>query len=128
MVSLRLFLLVEVRIYTRSCTSHSTVIAELAVALFESTEWDASLERNGTKEGFLREIPNNVVLKARLRKSQLDTCSGSKSLARDILLQLLLYQMLISGFPVVKHMYITENKEEITQAQEMLLERLDGTE
>lgn len=62
------FSLLGIGIYRRSFRCHSAMVVALTDAPVKSIEWAASIEHNEAKEDVLREINNNGVLKARLRR------------------------------------------------------------
>lgn len=74
----------------RAFTSEGKVPVELMEVHLKTKEWSASLKTKTRKKEVLREASSNGALKARLRKSSLDSCSSRKE-RQEIFFQLLRY-------------------------------------
>lgn len=80
------------------------------------------------EEKLLRELSNNGLLKAPLRKLLSRTSRGRKRSVRVVIFQLFRYQRLSYRFSVARDLDLMENKEEFTQAQEVPLKRMEESE
>lgn len=96
---------------------HSIFLVEVLVAHFKSATFAASLEKEVTKEKGPRDVSNNVVMKAFLRKSLSNTHTAMKRKADDVLFQLFRKQGQVSRLCVRNDMDLPEKKEEVTQAE-----------
>lgn len=119
-----LFLLVGFGNYRRSFTCLSALPAELTELYFESAKHSAHFETNGSKEELLRNAFKNDVFKARVRHCLSDTCGARKRIARDMLFQLLGYQILIPRFHEACKTDLLKNKAEVVHAHQKLFNRV----
>lgn len=120
-VSLDLFSLIEDGIYMRWSIFKITLLVQLAEKLFESSKKAAGFWKRDNKNGGLRDVSNNDVLKARLRKSLSDTSSVKQRTVKDVYLQVLGCQWLVGWFSVAKKIDQSKKKVEFVQANENLL-------
>lgn len=79
------------------------------------------------KESFSSDLSSNSVLKGRFRKSWSDSSSSRKRAAKNLLFQLVGNRRPATRYSIVSDMDLIRKKEEISQAQELLLKRLEGS-
>lgn len=128
MIPLDLTLLVGVGIYKCSFTCHSTVLLELVEGHFKRKGWATSLEKDGTRKKVLREVPNNLMFKARLRQLLSDICITKVRTLSDILYQQHEHQKLVFWFCFGSDTDLRRNNSKVAQEQQKLLKRINGRE